>query len=196
MIKGLAALALALVAAACSRASSPDETDIAGMMPRLEFSMIRANDGAAVDAASYRGQTVLLYFGYTHCPDECPTTLTDLAEMQHRMGSRAKDVRVLFVTVDPARDTVPVMRAYVRAFGPGIDALRGNPNEIAALARRYRVLYQSTPTKPGRPYEVTHSDSVFVFDRDGRARIVLTSTIDSARLASEMKVLLRSEYRS
>lgn len=189
-------LVLALLAAACSRASSTDGTDISGVMPRLEFSMVRANDGAPVDAATYRGRTVLLYFGYTHCPDECPTTLTDLADMQRRIGTRSKDVRVLFVTVDPARDTVPVLRAYVHAFGPGIDGLRGSPNEIAALARRYRVLYDAESREAGQPYEVMHSDSVFVFDRSGRGRFVFTSTKDANRLAAEMKPILSDEIRN
>ncbi|HEY3776736.1 MAG TPA: SCO family protein [Rhizomicrobium sp.] len=186
-IKWFGVLALALTIAACSPAGSGNETDISGVMPRLEFSLVRANDGRPVDAENYRGKAVLLYFGYTHCPDQCPTTLTDLSDMLRRMGPRAKDTRVLFVTVDPARDTIPVMRRYVGAFGPEIDGLRGNPNAVAALARRYRVLYETTPGKPGQPYDVMHSGSVFVFDRDGRARIVLTSTKDIARLASEME---------
>lgn len=189
MIKCFAALALTVLAVACSPTSSRHETDISGVMPRLEFSMVRASDSKAVDAEAYRGKTVLLYFGYTHCPDECPTTLTDLADMQRRMGPRAKDVRVLFVTVDPARDTLPVMRAYVRAFGPGIDGLRGSPNEIAALARRYRVLYEADPGKPGQPYEVMHSDSVFVFDSHGNARIALSSTKDTSTLAAKLNTL-------
>jgi protein SCO1/2 len=196
MIKCFAVLTLALFAAACSPTSSTGMTDISGVMPRLAFSLVRANDGTGVDAASYRGKTVLLYFGYTHCPDECPTTLTDLSDMQRRMGSRAKDVRVLFVTVDPARDTVPVMRSYVRAFGPGIDGLRGSQNEIAALARRYRVLYETNPGKPGQPYDVMHSESVFVFDRDGRARFVLTSTKNASRLAAELGPLTSDNLRS
>jgi protein SCO1/2 len=191
-IKWFGALAPALLVWACSPAPSANGTDIQGVMPRLEFSLVRANDGASIDAESYRGKTVLLYFGYTHCPDECPTTLTDLSDMLRHMGSRAKDTRVLFVSVDPARDTIPVMRNYVRAFGPGIDGLRGNANAIAALARRYRVLYQATSGKAGQPYEVMHSDSVFVFDREGHARVVLTSTKDSDRLATEMKALASS----
>lgn len=195
MIRWLAVSALAFLAAACNPGFSTGGTRISGVMPNLEFAMQRANDGTRVNAASYRGKLVLLYFGYTHCPDECPTTLTDLADMQRRMGSRAQNTRVLFVTVDPVRDTVPVMRAYVRAFGPEIDGLRGSPNEIAALTRRYRVLYQVTPSKPGKTYDVMHSDSVFVFDADGRAQLVLTSTKDTNRLAEEMNLVAAGETR-
>ena len=183
-------LALCLGAAACSpRASEGGATDITGVMPPLSFSMVRANDGAPVDAAAYRGKTVLLYFGYTHCPDECPTTLTDLGAALKRLGPEADKVRVLFVTVDPARDSVAVLRKYVHAFAPQIDGLRGSDNAVAALARRYRVLYAVTSAAPGRAYDVTHSDSLFMFDGSGRARLVTMSTDNSAALAAEIRSL-------
>jgi protein SCO1/2 len=98
-------------------------------------------------------------------------------------------VRALFVTVDPARDTIPLLGRYVRAFSPQIDGLRGSDNAIAVLARRYRVLYAITPTEQGRAYEVMHSDSLFLFDGTGRARFVLTSTADTAALASRIEKL-------
>jgi protein SCO1/2 len=183
------ALALCLVGAACGRATQADMTDISGIMPPLAFSMTRANDGTAVNAASYRGKIVLLYFGYTHCPDICPTTLSNIAVALGRLGRKANDVRVLFVTVDPARDTIPVLKNYVNAFAPQIDGLRGSGNAIAALTRRYRVLYAVTPAAPGRAYDVMHSDSLFLFDTTGHARFVTTSPQDAAALAARIKSL-------
>jgi len=180
-------LALCLSAAACGRATQSDTTDISGVMPPLAFSMVRANDGVPVNGASYRGKIVLLYFGYTHCPDECPTTLANLADALKHVGLAAKGVRVLFVTVDPARDSIPVLKKYVHAFAPEIDGLRGSDNAIAALARRYRVLYAVTPAAPGRAYDVTHSDSLFMFDRSGRARLVTMSTQNTSALAAEIE---------
>jgi protein SCO1 len=182
-------LALCIAGAACGPATQADTTDISGVMPALSFSMVRANDGAPVNATSYRGKIALLYFGYTHCPDECPTTLANLAVALKNIGPDAKYVRVLFVTVDPARDSIPVLKKYVNAFAPQIDGLRGSDNAIAALARRYRVLYSVTSAAPGRPYDVTHSDSLFMFDRSGRARLVTMSTQDTAALAAEIKSL-------
>jgi protein SCO1/2 len=164
-------------------------TDISGIMPPLAFSMTRANDGAAVNAANYRGKVVLLYFGYTRCPDICPTTLANIAVALGRSGRDARDIRVLFVTVDPARDTLPVLKHYVNAFAPEIDGLRGNDNTIAALARRYRVLYAVTPAAPGGAYDVMHSDSLFLFDKTGRARFVTMSTADTAALAARIRSL-------
>ena len=117
--------------------------------------MLRANDGKPVTAADYRGKIVLLYFGYTNCPDVCPLTLANLSQSLRRLGKDAKQVRVLFVTVDPDRDTAPILKAYVNAFSPEMDGLRGTDNAIAILARRYRVAYSVTPAHDGKPYEVT-----------------------------------------
>jgi len=183
------ALAVCLGASACGRDTNADATDISGVMPLLSFSLVRANDGTPVSAASYRGKIVLLYFGYTHCPDECPTTLANLAVALKHLGPAANNVRVLFVTVDPMRDTLPVLKKYVNAFAPQIDGLHGSDNAIAALARRYRVLYAVTPATPGRAYDVTHSDSLFMFDNSGHARLVTMSTQDTGALAAEIRSL-------
>jgi protein SCO1/2 len=189
-INHLFAMALGVAVVACGRATQSDTTDISGVMPALSFSMVRANDGMAVNAADYRGKVTLLYLGYTHCPDECPTTLANLGIALKRLGVSAKDVRVLFVTVDPARDTLPVLKKYVNAFAPQIDGLRGSENQIAVLARRYRVLYAVTPAGPGHDYQVMHADSLFLFDKAGRARFVTMSTQDTAALAARIRSLL------
>jgi protein SCO1/2 len=182
----LAALALVLLAAACGR-SDWHATDISGAMPALDFSMTRANDGKPVSAADYRGKVVVLYFGYTHCPDICPTTLANLAEVLQKLGGRADDVRVLFVTVDPNRDSEALMKTYVNSFARQIDGLRGSDNQLTTLARRYRIAYSVTP---GANYEVMHSNAVFFFARDGKARLVTTSTDDVAGLTADVKRLL------
>ena len=182
-------LLLAFFMAGCGRASHGDTTDISGVMPPLAFSMTRANDEAPVHASSYRSKIVLLYFGYTHCPDACPTTLTNLATALKNLGADANNVRVLFVTVDPARDTLPVLKRYVNGFAPKIDGLRGSDNQVAALARRYRVIYSVTPAAAGHDYEVMHSDSLFMFDQSGRAQLVTVSTQDTAALAAQIKSL-------
>lgn len=162
-------------------------TNITGVMPPLKFSMIRASDGARVSAENYRGKLVLLYFGYTQCPDVCPTTLANIAAALSRLGKRADHVAVLFVTVDPNRDTLSILKAYVKAFAPQMDGLRGDANEITALARRYRVAYG---VNPGPPYTVMHSSAVFFFDANGSARLVTLETSNTAALADDMERLL------
>ncbi|HEY6521249.1 MAG TPA: SCO family protein [Roseiarcus sp.] len=170
--------------------------DISGSSPALEFAMTRASDGRQVTQADYRGLIVMLYFGYTFCPDVCPTTLTNVADVLKRLGPDTERVRLLFVTVDPDRDTLPVLEEYVKNFAPQIDGLRGDADQIAALARRYRLAYSVTPATGGRPYEVTHGSAIYVFDATGAARLLIPSlgstagdvagvTADLRRLAGE-----------
>jgi protein SCO1/2 len=184
----IAVIAFLLVTlAGCGRERPWHATDITGVMPRLDFAMTRANDDAPVSAADYRGRVVILYFGYTNCPDICPTTLANLADMLRELGPDADKVRVLFVAVDPDRDSLAVMKKYVAAFAPQIDGLRGSDNALADLARRYRVAY-SVKTQP--TYEVMHSSAVFFFDPTGRARLVTLTTDDTAGLAEDVRRLL------
>jgi len=174
----IAALCFALILSACSRPHW-NMTDISGSMPRLAFNL----DGTT--AQQFRGKVVALYFGYTHCPDVCPTTLSDLTQM---LGDvKSPDVQVLFVTVDPDRDSAAVLAQYAKAFSPQIVGLRGGANQLAALARTYRVAYS---VKKGPPYDVMHSNAVFFFDRNGRARLVTTDTSDPYRMAEDVNKLL------
>ncbi len=174
----IVALMIALLLAGCSRPSW-HMTDISGAMPRLAFNL------GGVTAERFRGKVVALYFGYSHCPDVCPTTLANLTDMLGKVKS--SDVVVLFVTVDPDRDTDAVLADYAKAFSPQVIGLRGDANQLAALARTYRVAYT---VKKGPPYEVIHSNAVFFFDRDGKARLVTTDTSDAAAMAQDVKRLL------
>ena len=160
-------------------------TDISGAMPELDFRMTRASDGAAVTGKDYRGKVVALYFGYTNCPDVCPATLANLADMAGRVKN--PDLRILFVSVDPARDTGERLSKYAAAFSPQIEGLRGSDNQLAELARRYRVAY-SVDSAP--PYAVMHSNAVFFFDRAGKARLVTTDTGNPAAMAEDVQKLL------
>ncbi|MGZ5961497.1 MAG: SCO family protein [Rhizomicrobium sp.] len=185
------ALCLLALLAACGRSGTNwHATDITGALPALDFSLRRASDGTPVHASDYRGKIVVLYFGYTHCPDICPATLANLADAIQKLGSRANEVRVLFVTVDPNRDTGPILAGYVRSFAPEIEGLRGSDDQLTDVARRYRVVYSVTPDSRGHPYEVMHSAAAFFFDRNGRARLVATKTDDVAGLTADLKQLL------
>lgn len=174
-VLALGAGALTLAVAGCDRKTQWHETDISGSLPALSFSMTDAMTGKPVTAVDFRGKVTLLYFGYTMCPDFCPTTLTNLADVLKNLGKQANDVRVLFVTVDPNRDSLPVLKQYVTLFSPQIVGLRGTPDELAAMARRYRVAYSVTPAHGNHPYEVTHSSIVYVFDQNGDARLLVDS---------------------
>ncbi len=188
MIARAVAVLLLLILAACGRQDAAwHATDVTGALPALALAATQANDGRAVTAGDYRGKVVLLYFGYTHCPDICPTTLANLSQMLTTLGARADKVRILFVTVDPARDDLTTLKNYVRAFAPQIDGLRGTANQLTALARRYRVAFSVTP---GPPYEVMHSNAVFFFDPSGRARLVATDVSKAEDVASDVRRLM------
>jgi protein SCO1 len=157
------ALILTGLLVACAR-SGPAYAlkNVTGLVSPLEFHLTN-QDGQPVTAADYRDDVVLLYFGYTDCPDQCPTTLTTLADALHALGPQAAQVRVLFVSVDPRRDTTEVLKRYVGNFGPEFVGLRGDQAELARLSRRYRIAYHyEKPDKYGN-YEVDHSSAVFVF---------------------------------
>lgn len=169
---GAAAAVTGLVTA--TPAFAWNSTDLSGALPALQFTMTRASDGKTVTAADFKGKIVLLYFGYTFCPDVCPTTLLNLTTMLKSVGKDADAVRVLFVTVDPGRDTLSVLKEYTEAFAPQVVGLRGTPDELATLAKRYRLSYSVTPAADGHPYEVTHSSAVYVFDRAGNIKLLFS----------------------
>lgn len=188
-MKRIAALFFALLLASCGKGEvRPGVTDVTGISPDLAFNMTRASDGHAVTAADYRGKVVIVYFGYTNCPDICPATLANLTNALQALGPHANTVQILFVTVDPDRDTLDKLKTYTNAFDPHLDALRGDANQLMRLARRYRVAY-SVEEEP--KYEVMHSESVFFFDPQGHARLVALSTDNTSAIAHDVIGLLR-----
>lgn len=164
----------AFILIAGSPAKAWNSTNITGALPNLEFTMTRASDGKVVMSSDFRGKVVLLYFGYTNCPDVCPTTLMDITSMLQSIGKLADHVRVLFVTVDPGRDSLSLLKDYVTSFAPQVVGLRGTPDQLATLAKRYRVAYSVKPGPAGEPPEVSHSSAVYVFDQKGQIRLLFS----------------------
>lgn len=171
----LGVLAAGLLPVAARADDGWHNIDVTGSSAPLQLSLTRAGDGKQVSAADYKGDVVLLYFGYTYCPDVCPTTLANLSHVLDRLGPLAQKVRILFVTVDPNRDTLPVLKEYAASFAPQVEGLRGSEDALAALARRYRIAYSVTPSKNPRDYTVTHSSAIYVFDPTGAARLLIPS---------------------
>lgn len=156
--------------AGCQRKLAAADVDVRGLIPPLAFTMTEAATGKSVTAADFSGFVTLLYFGYTNCPDVCPATLYNIQRLQQRMGAAGSKLKVLFVTVDPDRDSAPVLAQYAALFGPEVVGLRGTPDQLYALARRYRVVFSVTQTPA---YSVTHSAAVYVFDARGRAQFII-----------------------
>lgn len=181
----------ALLLGACNRGDSIQWrlTNVSGHMPDLDFHLVD-DQGKAVSGQDYRGKVVLLYFGYTHCPDVCPLTLAQLHVVMQRLGPLADGARILFVSVDPARDTPDIMHAYVNAFDPRAVGLSGTPREIEALSKRYRSAFTREPDKGDGQYEVSHSSAIYVFDRDGKARLLATPANPQDDLVHDLHLML------
>lgn len=132
------------------------------------FSLVD-QDGRTVTDADLEGKPTLIYFGYTFCPDVCPTTLLLMETAAEKLGPDGpKKVNLVFITIDPDRDTPKLMKGYVSNFGPTIEGLTGTPEQIAAVAKAYRVYYQKVPGKDGAPYLMDHSSIIYLLDRRGR----------------------------
>jgi protein SCO1 len=164
-------------------------TGVTGHMPDLDFRLVD-DHGKPVTGQNYRGKVVLLYFGYTHCPDVCPLTLAQLHVVMQRLGPLADGARILFVSVDPARDTPEVMHAYVNAFDPRAVGLSGAPRDIEALSKRYRSAFTREPDGPNGQYEVSHSSAIYIFDRDGKARLLSTPDRTQDELVHDLHLML------
>lgn len=180
---------LALLAA-CQAQPQWQLTNVSGHLPDLRFKLTNDLD-QPVTAAVYRGKVTMLYFGYTHCPDVCPLILAHMHQVLQQLGTAAEGVQFLFVSVDPERDTPAVLRQYVAAFDPHIMGLTGTQDQIAALAKRYRAFYErEAPKTPSGDYEVSHSSAIYIFDRDGRARLLATPGDPQTAVVHDLKLLL------
>jgi protein SCO1/2 len=152
------------------------------------FRLVDQN-GKTVTDADLKGKWSLVYFGYTHCPDACPTALNDLAIALDQLGPKREAVRSVFITVDPERDTPEVLKEYVTSFDAAILALSGSPEEIARAAKAYRVYYAKHP-EPGGDYSMDHSSVIYVMDPEGRFTASFTHQSTPEEIAERLKKLL------
>lgn len=193
MIKALVALCSLLLLGACTeQAAKWSLYDVSGHLPDLKFTL-QAAGNKTFTQADLKGRTVLMFFGYASCPDICPTTMAQLSEVIEKLGDKAKDVRIIFISVDPHRDTPDMLQAYVDAFNKNAIGLTGKEEQIQDLARKYRIAYQIEKPKAGdNPdvYDVTHSRGVFIFDNTGKARLLASDTEAVDLVTKDLKQLL------
>ena len=162
---------LTLALAACGPATPKFEgSDVTGAAMGRDFKLLDPT-GKPRTLADFRGKVVVVFFGYTQCPDACPTTLSELNEVMRRIGADADRVQVLFVTVDPERDTPDLLSRYVPAFNPSFIGLYGDAAATAEVAKEFKVLYQKQPGSAPGSYSVDHSAGTFIFDPQGRLRV-------------------------
>jgi protein SCO1/2 len=145
-------------------------------------------DGRERSLADFRGRALMLFFGFTQCPDVCPTALTRALEIRQLLGADGDRLAVVFVTIDPERDTSEVLKAYVSAFDPSFVALRGDAAQTAEVAREFKVFYKKVPT--GASYTMDHTALSYVFDPSGRLRLALRHEQDAAQCAADLRQIL------
>lgn len=184
------ALTLLLVTG-CAEEKPWNLRDVGGLMPDLEFELTRAQDRAAVTEAAYDGKVTVLFFGFTHCPDVCPLTLARLSQALGQMDAADADaVRVLFVSVDPERDTAERLARYVEGFGERFVGLRGPVPYLRDLTKRYRTTFGYGEPDENGFYDVSHSSAAFIFDRDGAIRLLAREDDDIDGIAADLERLV------
>ncbi|MFN7536171.1 MAG: SCO family protein [Burkholderiales bacterium] len=186
----ISAVCAALALSGCTPSTPTfQNTDISGADFGKNFTLTD-HTGKTRSLSDYQGKVVLIFFGFTQCPDVCPTTLAELSEVMKKLGSGADRVQVLFITVDPERDTQTVLGQYVPAFDPRFVGLTGSVEQIAAVAKDFKAFYQKVPT-PNGSYTVDHFSGMYAFDATGRIRLFIRYRAPMDSVVADVKTLLK-----
>ena len=181
-----------LLAAGCTEKPEAPRfklTDVTGASFGKDFALTDHN-GQRRTLADFKGKVVTLFFGFTHCPDVCPTTLGEMAVVMKELGADAGRLQVLFVTVDPERDTAEVLKRYVPAFHPSFLGLTGNAEDIARTAKEFKIFFQKQ-NLPNGGYTMDHSAGTYILDGEGRLRLFAQYGIGAPALLHDIRLLLK-----
>lgn len=183
--------ALALVG--CQKAG-PDKPAFKGIdLTGAEYARtlnLTDQDGRARSLADFKGKVLVVFFGYTQCPDVCPTTMAEVAEVKRSLGADGDKVQGVFVTIDPERDTAALLKAYLASFDPSFVGLRGSEEQTQAAAKEFKVFYAKVPGKTPETYTMDHTAASFIFDTEGRVRVYARYGAGAQPLADDIKLLL------
>jgi len=186
----IAAVVLALALAACGLNKPQfNNTDITGAEYGKAL-QLSDPDGKVRTLDDFKGKVVVVFFGFTHCPDVCPTTLAEMKSVKNLLGEDGKRFQVLFVTVDPERDTPELLAKYVTAFDPTFLGLRGDPDATAKVAKDFKVFYQKVPGSTPDTYSVDHTAGSYIFDPQGHLRLFVRHGQSADKIAADIKTLL------
>jgi len=185
---------LSVLAAGCDKLTNKplafNNTDVTGLDYAKGFSLTD-HTGKPRTLQDFKGKLVVLFFGYTQCPDVCPTTMAEMAAVMKDLGPASKDVQVLFVTLDPERDTQELLAAYVPAFHPSFIGLYGDKEATARTAKEFKVFYAKEPSGDDpKNYTVDHTAGSYVFDREGKLRLFVRHGNGPGPLAADLRQLL------
>lgn len=192
-ILALGLLAVSMVLAGCGEKTAPAPTfknvDITGAAFARDFALTD-HTGKPRTLADYKGKVVVMFFGFTQCPDVCPTTMAEMSAVMKQLGPQAEQVQVLFVTVDPERDTKELLSQYVPAFDQRFVGLYGTPEQTAAVAKEFKVFYSKVEGKTPGSYSIDHTAASYIFDRNGKVRLLVRHNQGPAPIVHDIKQLL------
>ena len=187
----LATLTAGLLLIACESKPVFNALDVTGIEGYgTDFRLID-HTGKPRTLADFRGKAVVMFFGYTHCPDVCPTTLSDLRQVMQKLGKDSERMQVLFVTVDPKRDTQELLANYVPAFNSAFLGLYGDEAAIDKVARDFKIVHQIQEGKTPDSYTVAHTAASLVFDPQGRLRLFMSYGMEVDKITADIKLLLK-----
>jgi protein SCO1/2 len=180
-----------LALAGCQRADAPpfNAIDITGAEYARDFDLPDAEDRRR-HLADFKGKVTVVFFGYTQCPDVCPTTMLELAQVRKALGEAGQRVQGIFVTIDPERDTPAVLKAYLANFGADFVALRGTPDETQATAKAFKVYYAKVPGAEKGSYTMDHTAGSYIFDAQGKVRLFTRYGTGAESLKHDLELLL------
>jgi len=186
------AAAGALALAGCERAAPPhhfNAIDLTGAKYAQGFDLPDF-DGKPRTLADFKGKVTVVFFGYTQCPDACPTTMAELAGILKTLGPDASKVQVVFITVDPSRDTPALLKNYVTNFRPDFVALRGDETQTKQIIKDFKLIVEKVPGKTPETYTIDHTAGTYLFDPQGRVRLFASQSLDPALLTDDIRALL------
>jgi protein SCO1/2 len=193
LMAGSFTAAIASILAACSDKkpafSSIDVTDA----PYARSFTLKDHNGQTRQLSDFAGKVVVMFFGYTQCPDVCPTTMVELAEIKKSLGKDGERLQAIFVTVDPARDTPQVLKAYMENFDPAFLALIPTPEELAVVAKEFKVYYNKVDGKTPTSYTMDHSAFSYIYDTKGKLRLFSNYGSDRKLLTNDIAMLLKEQ---
>lgn len=187
---GLFGMIFLLITGCAEKKPEFRSVDITGADYALDFSLPDVN-GQTKTLADFKGKAVVLFFGFAQCPDVCPTTMAEISAVKKSLGKEGEKVTAVFVTVDPERDTSQVLKAYMESFDASFTALRGTPEQTAALAKYFKIYYKKVEGKTSSSYTIDHTAASFVFDPQGKIRLYTRYGMGAQALAEDLKILLK-----
>lgn len=188
--KWLLAACLLISLGACTEKPVFTNTDLTGLDYARDFKLTD-HTGKVRTLKDFRGKAVLVFFGFTQCPDVCPTTMAEMATVMQQLGPQADRLQVLFITLDPERDTQQLLAKYVPAFDSRFLGLYGDAAATAAVAKEFKVFYQKVPGKQPGNYTIDHTSGSYVFDPQGRIRLFVRHGQGAAPIVNDIKLLLK-----